>query len=62
MDDNIVTESNTSHVSELVLQLGKEFAMEDLGPIHFILGIEVKYFEGEIHLNQSKFDVELLSC
>uniref|UniRef100_A0A3Q7INK4 Reverse transcriptase Ty1/copia-type domain-containing protein n=1 Tax=Solanum lycopersicum TaxID=4081 RepID=A0A3Q7INK4_SOLLC len=43
----IVKGRNPPHVSELVLQLGKE--------------IEVKYFEGGIHLNQSKYVVELLS-
>ena len=51
MDDIIVTGSNPSHVSELVLQLGKDFSMKDLVPLHFILGVEAKYFKGEIHLN-----------
>ena len=40
--------SNPSLLSELVLQLGKEFATKDLVPLHFFLGIEVKYFEGGI--------------
>ncbi|KAH0734949.1 hypothetical protein KY285_010656 [Solanum tuberosum] len=53
--------SNPSHDSELVLQLGNEFAMIDLGLLHFFLGIEVKYFEGGIHLSQSKYVVELLA-
>ena len=35
VDDIIVTGSNPSHVSELVLQLGKEFTMKDLGHLHF---------------------------
>jgi len=61
VNDIIVTGSNPSHVSSLVLQLGKEFAMKDLGPLHFFLGVEVKYFEGGIHLNQSKYAVELLA-
>ncbi|XP_019068266.1 uncharacterized mitochondrial protein AtMg00810-like [Solanum lycopersicum] len=43
VDDIIVTGSNPSHVSELVLQLEKEFAMKDLGHLHFFLGVEVKY-------------------
>ncbi|XP_015160678.1 uncharacterized mitochondrial protein AtMg00810-like [Solanum tuberosum] len=61
MDDIIVTGSNPSHVSMLVLQLEKEFAMKDLGPLHFFLKVEVKYFEGGIHLNQSKYAAELLA-
>ena len=51
----------SSHVLEFVLQLGKKFSMKDLGPLHFFLGIEVNYFEGGIHLNQSKYGVEMLA-
>uniref|UniRef100_A0A3Q7JC61 Reverse transcriptase Ty1/copia-type domain-containing protein n=1 Tax=Solanum lycopersicum TaxID=4081 RepID=A0A3Q7JC61_SOLLC len=43
----IVKGGSPAHVSELVLQLEKK--------------IEVKYFEGRIHLNQSKYVVDLLS-
>ncbi|XP_015072762.1 uncharacterized protein LOC107016980 [Solanum pennellii] len=56
----ITSGSNPSHVSELVLQLGKEFSMKDLGPLHLFLGVEVKYFDGGIHLSQSKYVAELL--
>uniref|UniRef100_A0A3Q7GVF2 Reverse transcriptase Ty1/copia-type domain-containing protein n=1 Tax=Solanum lycopersicum TaxID=4081 RepID=A0A3Q7GVF2_SOLLC len=35
--------------------------MKDLDPLHFFLGVEVKYFEEGIHLNQSKYVVELLA-
>ncbi|XP_015158295.1 uncharacterized mitochondrial protein AtMg00810-like [Solanum tuberosum] len=60
VDDIIITGSNPSHVFELVRQLGKEFSMKDLGPLHFFLGVEVKYFDGGIHFSQSKYVVELL--
>ena len=49
VDGIIVTRSNPSHVSKLVLQLGKKFAMIDLSHLHFFLGVEVKYFDGGIH-------------
>ena len=61
MDDIIFIKSNSSHVLELVLQLGKKFAMKDLGPLHFFLGFEVNYFVGGIHLNQSKYVAEQLA-
>nr|XP_016509885.1 PREDICTED: uncharacterized mitochondrial protein AtMg00810-like [Nicotiana tabacum] len=56
-----VHESHTTLISEITDKLGKEFAMKDLGPLHFFLGIEVTYFTGGIHLNQSKYTAELLS-
>ena len=60
--DNInVKGSNPPYVSELVLQPGKKFAMKDLGPLHYSLRIEVKYFVGGIHLNRRNYVVELLS-
>ena len=61
VDDIIVTGSNPSHVSELVLQLGKEFAMKDLGHLHFFLAVEVTYFDRGIHLSHSKYVAELLN-
>uniref|UniRef100_A0A3Q7IGW6 Reverse transcriptase Ty1/copia-type domain-containing protein n=1 Tax=Solanum lycopersicum TaxID=4081 RepID=A0A3Q7IGW6_SOLLC len=61
VDAVIVKGSNPSHVLELVLQLRKEFTMNDLGPLHFFLKIEVKYFQGGIQLNQSKYVSELLA-
>ena len=45
----------------VVLKLGEKFSMKDLGPLHFFLGIEVNYFEGGIHLNQSKYGAEMLA-
>ena len=45
----------------MVLKLGKKFSMKDLGPLHFFIGIEVNYFEGVIHLNQSEYGAEILA-
>ncbi|XP_019246269.1 PREDICTED: uncharacterized protein LOC109225917 [Nicotiana attenuata] len=61
VDDIIGTGSHTALISEIIGELGKEFAMKDLGPLHFFLGTEVTYFTGGIHLNQSKYVVELLA-
>ena len=51
----------SSHVLELVLQHRKKFSTKDLGPLHFFLGIEVNYFEGGIHLNQSRYGADILA-
>ena len=34
--------------------------MKDVSPLYFFLGVEVKYFDGDIHLRQSKYDAELV--
>ncbi|XP_060202913.1 uncharacterized mitochondrial protein AtMg00810-like [Lycium barbarum] len=41
-------------------KLESEFAMKDLGPLSYFLGIEVKYFPGGIHLTQSKYASDML--
>lgn len=61
VDDIIITGSNRKHVSEVVAKLGREFSMKDLGPLHFFLGIKVKYFLGGLHLSQGKYAAELLN-
>ncbi|XP_070018363.1 uncharacterized mitochondrial protein AtMg00810-like [Nicotiana sylvestris] len=61
VDDIIITGSHTALISEIIDELGKEFAMKDLGPLHLFLGIEVTYFTRGIHLNQSKYVAELLA-
>ena len=42
VDDIVVTSSSPSAVEALLKDLGKEFALKDLGSLHFFLGIEVK--------------------
>jgi hypothetical protein len=42
IDDIIVTNSTHSATRALLQQLGKEFALKDLGELSFFLGIEVK--------------------
>ncbi|XP_019233685.1 PREDICTED: uncharacterized protein LOC109214245 [Nicotiana attenuata] len=53
--------SNSRQIGEVVQKLGHEFVMKDLGPLSYFLGIEVSYFPGGIHLNQSKYANDLLS-
>jgi histone deacetylase 1/2 len=42
VDDIIVTSSSDYAVSALLQDLNKNFAIKDLGELHFFLGIEVK--------------------
>ena len=61
VDDIIVTSSSDGAVTTLLKDLGTEFALKDLGDLHFFLGIEVKKHSNGIHLSQAKYATELLS-
>ena len=41
VDDIIITGNNTTTVHSFIQQLAKAFAMKDLGPLHYFLGLEV---------------------
>ena len=61
VDDIIVVSSSTAAVDRLVHQLGSSFALKDLGPLHYFLGIEVHTpRRGGLLLSQRKYASELL--
>ena len=60
VDDIVVTSSSPSAVEALLKDLGKEFALKDLGSLHFFLGIEVKPVKEGIVLSQGKYVQEML--
>ena len=55
VDDIIVTSSSDEAISGLLKDLGAEFALKDLGDLHFFLGIEVKKHKDGLHLSQEKY-------
>ena len=62
VDDIIVTSSSNEAVTALLKDLNSEFALKDLGDLHFFLGIEVKRnSEGGLHLSQEKYATDLLN-
>jgi hypothetical protein len=60
VDDIIVTGNNLSAINNLIHKLKLEFAMKDLGPLHFFLGIHVTRSISGLHLSQLKYIAELL--
>lgn len=60
VDDILITGNNSAHVSALIRNLGRLFAMKDLGPLHFFLGIEAMYDSGGLYLTQTKYIMDLL--
>ena len=60
VDDIIVTCSNSSAITSFISQLGTEFAVKDLGPLNFFLGVEVLPVSGGLLLSQHRYITDLL--
>nr|AAK02020.2 Putative gag-pol polyprotein [Oryza sativa]AAP52036.1 retrotransposon protein, putative, Ty1-copia subclass [Oryza sativa Japonica Group] len=60
VDDIIVASSSAQAVTALLRSLEKEFALKDLGELHYFLGIEVKKASGNILLNQERYASEIV--
>src|SRR3990170_2891364 len=60
VDDIIVASSSSNATNALLRDLSSEFALKDLGDLHFFIGIEVKKIQDGIVLNQEKYANELL--
>lgn len=61
VDDIIVASSSQDVVSALLEDLKTDFALKDLGPLHYFLGIEVQKVDNGIHLSQRKYASDVLS-
>lgn len=60
VDDIIVTSSSNDAVAGLLKDLGAEFALKDLGDLHYFLGIEIKKHGDELHLSKEKYATDLV--
>ncbi|GKD60170.1 putative RNA-directed DNA polymerase [Tanacetum coccineum] len=60
VDDIIVTGNNKGTIDNIISQLGSAFALKDLGPLNYFLGIEIVPHVSDILLSQKKYILELL--
>jgi hypothetical protein len=60
VDDIIVASSSHGATNALLKNLEKDFALKDLGDLHYFLGIEVTKTKEGILLTQHKYAIELL--
>lgn len=61
VDDIILTSSLEKFITTIINQLGKEFALKDLGPLSYFLGIHIaKLLEGELFVSQQQYLGNLL--
>ncbi|KAJ4744580.1 polyprotein [Rhynchospora pubera] len=61
VDDIIITGSDAQVVSNCISQLQQNFALKDLGPLHYFLGIEATHNKDGMHLTQTKYLLDLLT-
>ncbi|KAF7801951.1 Apyrase 2 [Senna tora] len=60
VDDIIVTGNDSKFLKEFIRKLNAEFALKDLGPLYYFLGIEVHRDNTSIYLNQGKYVLDVL--
>lgn len=61
VDDIILTSSSNEFSSTVIAKLVTEFALKDLGPLSFFLGIHVTTLEnGDIFISQEQYLASLL--
>ncbi|KAK4352609.1 hypothetical protein RND71_028127 [Anisodus tanguticus] len=60
VDDIILTASSDALRQSIMTMLSSEFAMKDLGPLSYFLGIAVKHHSGGLFLSQRKYDAEII--
>ena len=60
VDDIVVVSSCQKSVDKLLQKLGAEFALKDLGELHYFLGIQVSHKSDGIVLSQEKYALDLL--
>jgi hypothetical protein len=61
VDDIIITSPNRGAISQLIQDLHSEFALKDLGPLHFFLGVEATWENGGLRLSQQRYINDLLN-
>nr|CAN68364.1 hypothetical protein VITISV_021899 [Vitis vinifera] len=60
VDDIIVTGSSSLLIEQLISSLNSCFALKDLSPLNFFLGIEVLNSRSSLHLSQAKYICDFL--
>jgi hypothetical protein len=59
-NDIIVASSSSSAISDLLRTLQADFALNDLGPLHYFMGIKVQKTDQGLCLSQKKYTADLL--
>ncbi|MFS8010596.1 putative RNA-directed DNA polymerase [Helianthus anomalus] len=61
VDDIVLTASSTTLLNAIIQFLSREFAMSDLGALHYFLGIKVSRHSNGLFLSQSQYAKDILA-
>lgn len=61
VDDITLASSSEAATTALLKDLEKDFALKDLGDLHYFLGIEVKHSPGQLLLTQERYANDVLN-
>ena len=62
VDDIIITGSNSLPISQLITDLGREFAVKDLGDLNYFLRVEAHRDGNGLFLSQRQYILNILQC
>lgn len=62
VDDIIVASSSQEATTALLCDLEKDFALKDLGALHYLLGIEIKRLQDGLVVTQERYATEIFEC
>jgi hypothetical protein len=60
VDDIVLTASSQQLLHQVIAALKQEFAMKDLGPLHFFLGVAVQRHMNSLFLSQRQYTLDIL--
>jgi hypothetical protein len=60
VDDIVLTASSPQLIQWVITALKQEFAMKDLGPLHFFLGVAVQRHKDMLFLSQRQYTLDIL--
>jgi hypothetical protein len=60
VNDIIITGTNSISITRLINTLQGDFALKELGPLHFFLGVEAHKVDSSMYLSQRRYITDLL--
>jgi hypothetical protein len=60
VDDLMIVAPTDEHIEAFKAEIKKAFSMKDLGPLKYLLGMEITFSGGAVHISQRKYVQDML--